>query len=70
VQQVSDTSEPEHEAGPDVGQPESILLNNFLWSAGLTDECGHSFSVHGLASAKSKSVTTSRVMIMSEENVL
>jgi hypothetical protein len=70
VQQVSATSKPEHEAGPDVEQPELILLNKVLWSAGLTDEFGHSFSAYGLASTKSKSVTMRRVMIISEENAL
>jgi len=35
VQQVFDTDELEHEAAPDVEQPETILLNKLTGSAGL-----------------------------------
>lgn len=38
VQHVSDTDELEHEAAPEVEQPELILLNNETGSAGLNED--------------------------------
>lgn len=57
MQQVFDTDELEHDTGPDVEQPELILLNKFNWPAGLTNG-------FGFACDKPTSATRSRAANM------
>jgi hypothetical protein len=57
VQQVFDTEELEHEAAPDVEQPELILLNKLTVSAGLNEGLRRSC---GVATAETTSVTARR----------
>jgi hypothetical protein len=57
VQQVFDTVELEHEAAPDVEQPELILLNKLTVSAGLNEGLRRSC---GVATAETTSVTARR----------
>jgi hypothetical protein len=64
VQQVSDTDRLEHEAGPEVEQPELILLNKLDWSAGLDKSFRCLDWPYGLANDKPMRAPKTRVVTM------
>jgi hypothetical protein len=66
VQQVFDTEELEHEAAPDVEQPELILLNRLTVSAGLNAGVRRSC---GVAAAETTSTASRKTKNMLQNQV-
>jgi hypothetical protein len=63
VQQVFDTDELEHEAAPDVEQPELILLNKLIWSAGLTKGLGFAIAKPTSATSRTANIAEGKAKV-------